>query len=204
MVSFSNYSYEPSLGSRTAVGKPLIEDADVARVLLYKLSLMRVDIIWVKEEMQGRRLGASRVFNSDFFSTNNYLETGTINLMVTSPPYMNNYHYVRNTRPQLYWLNFISSPGEQKYLETNNFRQYWQTVRDNEPITLMFEHRGLAKILKVSGKFESIKVLMEVRVGPIMWLPISMIVSASCLHSGVCWRVAVWGWWSLAIRLFKA
>jgi hypothetical protein len=149
MVSFSNYSYEPSLGSRTAVGKPLIEDADVGQVLLYKLSLMRADIIWVKEETQGRRLGASRVFNSDFFSTNNHLETGTVNLMVTSPPYMNNYHYVRNTRPQLYWLNFISSPGEQKYLETNNFGQYWQTVRDNEPITLMFEHRGLSKILKV-------------------------------------------------------
>jgi hypothetical protein len=61
---------------------------------------------------------------------------------------MNNYHYVRNTRPQLYWLNFISSPGEQKYLETNNFGQYWQTVRDIEPIALMFEHRGLSRILK--------------------------------------------------------
>ncbi len=148
MVSFSNYSYEPSLGSRTAVGKPLIEDADVARVLLNKLSLMRADIIWVKEEMQGKRLGTGRVINSDFFSTNNCLKTGTVNLMVTSPPYMNNYHYVRNTRPQLYWLNFISSPGEQKYLETNNFGQYWQTVRDIEPIALMFEHRGLSRILK--------------------------------------------------------
>ena len=148
MVSFSNYSYEPSLGSRTAVGKPLVEDADVAQVLLKRLSLMRADIIWVKEEMQGKRLGTGRVFNSDFFSTNNHLETGAVNLMVTSPPYMNNYHYVRNTRPQLYWLNFISSPNEQKYLETNNFGQYWQTVRDSEPIALIFEHRGLSKILK--------------------------------------------------------
>ncbi len=148
MVSFSNYSYEPSLGVRTAVGKPLIDDADVAQVLLHKLSLMRADIIWVKEETQGKPLGTGRVFNSDFFGTNHYLETGTVHLMVTSPPYMNNYHYVRNTRPQLYWLNFISSPGEQRYLETNNFGQYWQTVRDIEPIALVFEHRLLSRILR--------------------------------------------------------
>ena len=68
--------------------------------------------------------------------------------MVTSPPYMNNYHYVRNTRPQLYWLNFIASPGEQKYLETHNFGQYWQTVRDAEPVTLSFTHRALAATLE--------------------------------------------------------
>ena len=44
MVSFSNYSYEPSLGSRPAAGKPLIHDADVGRVLLTKLHQMRTDI----------------------------------------------------------------------------------------------------------------------------------------------------------------
>ncbi|MEK7377477.1 MAG: hypothetical protein AABZ71_01130, partial [Candidatus Binatota bacterium] len=62
--------------------------------------------------------------------------------------YMNNYHYVRNTRPQLYWLNFISSPGEQKYLETNNYGQYWQTVREADPVTLAFENRELERILR--------------------------------------------------------
>jgi hypothetical protein len=148
IVSFSNYSYEPSLGSRPAAGKPLIEDADVAQVLLTKLHQMRADIAWVQDEMQGKRLGASRVINADFFSANDQLETGSVDLMVTSPPYMNNYHYVRNTRPQLYWLNFISSPGEQKHLETNNFGQYWQTVREAEPVSLAFEHRGLERILK--------------------------------------------------------
>ncbi|MBF8284630.1 MAG: hypothetical protein HW378_3545, partial [Anaerolineales bacterium] len=98
--------------------------------------------------MKGKRLGTGRVVNADFFSANGDLETGSVDLMVTSPPYMNNYHYVRNTRPQLYWLNFISSPSDQKHLETNNFGQYWQTVRDAEPAALAFEHRGLEKILK--------------------------------------------------------
>ncbi len=148
MVSFSNYSYEPSLGSRPAAGKPLIEDADVCHILLAKLRQMRADVAWAQEETHGQHLGTGRVINADFFSMHSQLNTGSVNFMVTSPPYMNNYHYVRNTRPQLYWLNFISSPGQQKHLESNNFGQYWQTVRDAQPVALAFEHHGLNKILK--------------------------------------------------------
>ncbi len=147
MVGISNYSYEPSLGSRPAAGKPLVEDADVAQVLLTKLQTMRADIAWMQKEMPDEHFGTGRVINGDFFSANEKLAEASVDLMVTSPPYMNNYHYVRNTRPQLYWLNFISSPGEQKYLETHNFGRYWQTVRDVEPIALAFKHPGLDKIL---------------------------------------------------------
>lgn len=148
MVSFSNYSYEPSLGSRPAAGKPLVEDADVAQVLLSKLFQMRTDIAWLQEEMKGKKLGVGRIINGDFFSENIKMPAGTVDLMITSPPYMNNYHYVRNTRPQLYWLNFISSPSEQKYLEINNFGQYWQTVRDAAPVKLKFQHQELENILE--------------------------------------------------------
>jgi hypothetical protein len=148
MVSFSNYSYEPSLTSRPAAGKSLIEDADVGQIMLAKLSQMRADIALLQAEAELRSFGASRVINTDFFSADNEAPTGTINLMVTSPPYLNNYHYVRNTRPHLYWLNFISTPNEQKRLETNNFGQYWQTVRDAEAIALGFEHRELERILR--------------------------------------------------------
>jgi hypothetical protein len=38
MVSFSNYTYEPSLTRRAAVGKALIDQADVASILVTKLS----------------------------------------------------------------------------------------------------------------------------------------------------------------------
>jgi len=148
MVSFSNYTYEPSLGTRPAAGKPLVDDADVSRVLLGKLHQMRVDIAWVQQEAQGHRYSTGRVVNANFFAANEQLEDGAVDLMVTSPPYMNNYHYVRNTRPQLYWLNFISSPRDQKSLETGNFGQYWQTVRDAAPLSLEFEHHRLEGILQ--------------------------------------------------------
>jgi hypothetical protein len=148
MVSISNYSYEPSLGSRPAAGKPLVKDADVAQVLLTKLHAMRADIAWVQKESHRNHFGAGQVINTDFFDAHKTLEEASIDLMITSPPYMNNYHYVRNTRPQLYWLNFVSSPREQKHLETHNFGQYWQTVRDAGPVVLAFEQRILEKILR--------------------------------------------------------
>jgi hypothetical protein len=148
MVSFSNYSYEPSLTSRPAAGKPIIEDAEVGPVLLAKLHQMRSDIAWAQEGMRRRPLGAGRVINADFFSAHRQVGTGTVDLIVTSPPYLNNYHYVRNTRPQLYWLHFISSPGEQRDLETHNFGRYWQTVRDAAPVALTFAHRGLEQTLR--------------------------------------------------------
>ena len=147
MVSFSNYTYEPSLGSRPGAGKPLIEDADVAVTLLEKLRHMRADIEWLRFEAKETKPGNGRVYNEDFFTGNRRLGNGSVDLMVTSPPYLNNYHYARNTRPQLYWLGLISSPEEQRPLEERNFGTFWQVARVKEHVPLAIEHRGLERIL---------------------------------------------------------
>ena len=55
---------------------------------------------------------------------------------MTSPPYLNNYHYNRNTRPHLYWLGFCHSPADFKRLEDLNFGTYWQNARDRTPVAL--------------------------------------------------------------------
>ena len=57
---------------------------------------------------------------------------------MTSPPYLNNYHYNRNTRPQLYWLGYAENPRDLIPLEELNFGKYWQTVREQERIELSF------------------------------------------------------------------
>jgi hypothetical protein len=149
MVSVSNYTYEPSLGSRPAAGKPLVLDADVAAALTRKLHQMRADIAWLQQERDSRRpFGAGAVIAGDFFGGADSIDTGSVDLMLTSPPYLNNYHYVRNTRPQLYWLDFIASPPQQKWLETRNFGKYWQTVRGASPIPLRFRHRGIQRTIE--------------------------------------------------------
>ncbi|MGB8657134.1 MAG: site-specific DNA-methyltransferase [Candidatus Zixiibacteriota bacterium] len=147
MVSFSNYTYEPSLGTRGGAGKPLIEDADVAATLLEKLGHMRADIEWLRSEANETKPGTGTIYDEDFFTGNLRLESGSVDLMVTSPPYLNNYHYARNTRPQLYWLGLISSPEEQRPIEERSFGTFWQIAREKDHVPLALEHRGLERIL---------------------------------------------------------
>jgi len=148
MVSFSNYTYEPSLSSRPGAGKPLIEKADVHSAILGKLSEMVADIRWLKERVANlTSAGEGQIHNLDFLASANVLPPCSVDLMVTSPPYMNNYHYVRNTRPQLFWLSLISSPKELRGLEEANFGKFWQTVRGSKPLDLNFDHSELFRTL---------------------------------------------------------
>jgi hypothetical protein len=147
MVSFSNYTYEPSLGSRPGAGKPLIEKADVHSTIMRKLSEMVSDIRWIKERVDSLPSVGGQVYHLDFLESQDVLPPCTVDFVVTSPPYMNNYHYVRNTRPQLFWLSLVSSPKELRQLEEANFGKYWQTVRSNEALDLKFDHPELSRTL---------------------------------------------------------
>ena len=138
MVDFSNYSYEPSLGTRPAAGKPLVQDADVGKAVAAKLEDMAADIAELQIETHGRSNGPKqRVYERSFFEAEEHIDAESVDLVVTSPPYMNNYHYVRNSRPQLFWSGLIHSPSELKRLETGNFGKFWQTVRGKAAIPLI-------------------------------------------------------------------
>jgi hypothetical protein len=150
MVSFSNYSYEPSLTRRAAVGKPNILDANVGLTLSAKLHLILEDIGWVQGHM--KTLGCRpkvKMFSRSIFSALDCIdERGFVDLLVTSPPYLNNYHYPRNTRPQLHWLGFASGTGYNGARETESFGKFWQTVRDSAPISLDFDMPELSKVIE--------------------------------------------------------
>ena len=154
MVSFSNYSYEPSLTRRAAVGKPDIQDANVGLSLSAKLHLMLEDIGWVQGHM--RMLGyrpRARVFSKSIFSALGCLEQRNFaDLVVTSPPYLNNYHYPRNTRPQLHWLGMTSGSGYKGAREDESFGKFWQTVRDCDPVPLAFHMPELSEVVETIRK----------------------------------------------------
>jgi len=137
MVRYSNYSYEPSLGRRVSADKPEIQDYPVGRTILNKLVEMAEDIRWFKQNLP-EASPSIQVINDSFFEYQRYLRPSSIDLIVTSPPYLNNYHYNRNTRPQLYWLGYAERPEDLKPLEHSNFGKYWQTVRDQEQLDLEF------------------------------------------------------------------
>jgi hypothetical protein len=120
LVGFSNYTYEPSLGSRPGAGKPLIDSAPVGEIVFKKLEQMVEDIALLQQEMCGR---SKRPYREVYCST--YFES-------------DKYHYVRNTRPQLYWSALATSNTDLKLLEEANFGKYWQTVRGRKEIPLDF------------------------------------------------------------------
>ena len=90
-----------------------------------------------------------QVFNVNFMSTaENRLSGLPVDLMITSPPYMNNYHYVRNTRPQLYWLSLTNAFSSLKQLEEENFGKFWQNVRTSFPLEPHFTHTKLHLLIQ--------------------------------------------------------
>jgi DNA modification methylase len=137
MVRYSNYSYEPSLGRRTSAGKSEIQDFHVGRTISEKLLEMAKDIAWFQKTLPTKSVDA-QVFSDSFFNYQKYLAPDSVDLIITSPPYLNNYHYNRNTRPQLYWLGYVEHPRDLEPLEYSNFGKYWQTVREQSKLGLEF------------------------------------------------------------------
>ena len=138
MVTYSNYSYEPSLGRRVSSGKSEIEDFAVGEKIATKVQEIIEDLSWLKQNLKHSPEFVN-VINDSFFNCQKHLKRGSVDLAITSPPYLNNYHYNRNTRPHLYWLGFVSDPGEMQPLEEANFGKYWQTVRERAGIDLEFD-----------------------------------------------------------------
>lgn len=136
MVGYSNYSYEPSLGRKASAGRPEVVDDDVAGAIANKVRQMAEDTAWYRRARANPERDDGRVLEQSFFEGHTVLEERSVDLLVTSPPYLNNYHYSRNTRPHLYWLGFCSSPRDLKRLEELNFGTFWQNARDEDRIDL--------------------------------------------------------------------
>ena len=137
MVGFSNYSYEPSLGTRAAAGKPEVKAADVAGTVARKLHDMALDIRSFQESIRGTSPPPhTDIFPRSYLRLADELQPESVDILITSPPYLNNYHYVRNTRPQMFWLSMVAETSDLKVLETESFGQFWQTVRSGPSIRL--------------------------------------------------------------------
>lgn len=146
MVSFSNYTYEPSLGTRAGAGKPDIDDADVFGIVRGKLLEMRDDIASFQGRLARHQpVPRATVHPLSYLDHAHLIEPRSIDVLITSPPYLNNYHYIRNTRPHLFWLGLAQAPTDLKAIERQSFGLFWQTVRSGPPIALQPDLPHLAE-----------------------------------------------------------
>ena len=136
MVQYSNYSYEPSLGRKSTAQRPDVMDFPVIETVAEKLSQMADDADWYRHARVGNQRRDGRVIDQSFFDGYRNLPAGSVDLVVTSPPYLNNYHYNRNTRPHLYWLGLCNTTQDLKHLEYMNFGTYWQNARELDNVEL--------------------------------------------------------------------
>ena len=97
---------------------------------------MADDAAWYRRQRATRRRRDGHVIEKSFFDGYRDVGAGNVDLLVTSPPYLNNYHYGRNTRPHLYWLGYCAAPSDLKRLEALNFGTYWQNARDRDEVAL--------------------------------------------------------------------
>jgi DNA modification methylase len=90
-----------------------------------------------------------KVYPESIFSAPKKLRrAGFVDLIITSPPYLNNYHYPRNTRPQIHWLGLASGRGYSAARESESFGKFWQTVRQLPPISLSFSLPELEQVIE--------------------------------------------------------
>ncbi|MBM3956994.1 MAG: site-specific DNA-methyltransferase [Gemmatimonadetes bacterium] len=151
MVGYSNYSYEPSLGRRVCAGKEPILEADVAAVLRAKLEAMCDDV----EHWQASAVVApeAQVHAQSYLADACPVPPNSIDALITSPPYLNNYHYPRNTRPHLYWLGLVAASQDMKHLEHESFGKFWQTVRAGPEVELEVDDADLREqIVALRGR----------------------------------------------------
>ena len=148
MVGFSNYSYEPSLGTRAGAGKPNIDHADVFGIVRGKINDIHQDIAAFQRALSRyEHRPEATVHTHSYLANGDRIPERSVDLVITSPPYLNNYHYIRNTRPQLYWLGLVDDPKEVKKIERASFGQFWQTVRTGAEVPLDPQVEGLADLL---------------------------------------------------------
>ena len=145
MVGYSNYSYEPSLGRRASAGKSDVVDFPVFETIADKLLQMEADVDWQQRHRSRRDRPDGVVIGGSFLDDYETLPQSGVDLLITSPPYLNNYHYNRNTRPHLYWLGFCALPQDLKRLEDLNFGTYWQNAREADTVDLD-EQAGIEEI----------------------------------------------------------
>ena len=149
MVGFSNYSYEPSLGTRAGAGKANIEHADVFGIVRRKVGDIHDDIAAFQRAVAGfEERPEATLHERSYLRDGRRVSAESIDLVITSPPYLNNYHYIRNTRPQLYWLGLVDDPAEVKSIERASFGQFWQTVRSGAEVALQPQVSGLKELLR--------------------------------------------------------
>ena len=145
MVKFSNYTYEPSLGTRRGAGKPDIDDAPVVPLLQAKLIEMARDIETLQSECP---LPGEAAVHLGSWSTARGLLAGAVGRPRNHVSALREQLSLPAQHPAAALVaGFRNLNRALREIEQSNFGKFWQTVREQPEIALSFNFPALKTLL---------------------------------------------------------
>jgi hypothetical protein len=80
------------------------------------------------QNLSGRKVPSATILLQDATDLARLSSERRVNCVITSPPYPNRYSYVWNTRPHLYFLDFMQTPKEATVLDLKTIGGTWGTA----------------------------------------------------------------------------
>tara|TARA_Y100000590_G_scaffold51531_1_gene54141 strand:- start:2986 stop:4221 length:1236 start_codon:yes stop_codon:yes gene_type:complete len=140
LVEISNYRRGPDL----AMKKEPLDNAPVFERFLEKSSSMITDI----EEMSIRGSGKTNIHNGDSRKLEK-LESELVDLVITSPPYLNGTNYFRNTKLELWFTKHLK-----KTEDLRKFREQAITGGINDAFRSKHIESTIPEVQKIVSKIE--------------------------------------------------
>lgn len=88
---------------------PFREKPEFWKTFINKVYMMYYDI---KAVQQHNSYGKTTVINDSCINSSKYLKNNSVDFIITSPPYPNDLEYTRQTRLELYLLDFVNDMGD--------------------------------------------------------------------------------------------
>ena len=134
LVKVSNYRRGPDLATKKA---PLI-DYPVFERLLEKTASMLEDL-----KLVSTKTSKSKIINEDSKKLTK-IKNNTVDLVITSPPYLNGTNYFRNTKLELWYINELSSKDD-----LHNFREKAITAGINDAFKSKHRESTIPNVQKI-------------------------------------------------------
>jgi len=126
LVDMSNASRSPSLGYKKS---KIHKEKKVWEEFVNRLKIIITDLNWVqKNYLKGA--GCYKLIKSDNRTSIEFIDDNFTHL-ITSPPYINNIDYIRNTKLELFWCDFVKNSEEFYHLKKLFSRSFLGSVTDN-------------------------------------------------------------------------
>jgi DNA modification methylase len=144
VFKISNLHFGPEVG----VGKPK-NDAPVVALWLLEIEKMAKDLRLIS----GKSYPYSEVFPADARQVSDVIPPGSVDAVITSPPYPNEKDYTRTTRLESVILGFIKSKTELRELKRNLIRSNTRSVyKDDNDDRWVAEHPEIQQIAQTIEK----------------------------------------------------